>query len=249
MLADAAYGANVNFRNGLTARKLAWAVGIPRHLKVYRADVKMIQPPARKGGGERRLPVPDTPAIAAEDMLAKGAWRTICWRTGTKGKLKAHFAAVRIRPADGPARRRGNILRHLPGQEVWLIGERRSSGETKYHLSNLPIKTSLRRLAKTIKERWLCEQGHQQLKEELGLDHFEGRSWQGLHRHALMTMLAYAFLQHRRLASAKRKKKNRGPSAAAKPVRSSARNSRAPRPITASALSALPQVDMQAAAA
>jgi SRSO17 transposase len=80
------------------------------------------------------------------------------------------------------------------------------SGEKKYYLANLSAKTDLRTLAATIKARWICEQAHQQLKEELGLDHFEGRSWQGLHRHALMTMIAYAFLQHRRLAKAKRKK-------------------------------------------
>src|SRR5262249_19085156 len=79
----------------------------------------------------------------------------------------------------------------------------------KYYLANLPAKTDLRTLAATIKARWICEQAHQQMKEELGLDHFEGRSWQGLHRHALMTMIAYAFLQHRRLATARREKKNR----------------------------------------
>src|SRR5881392_520631 len=71
-----------------------------------------------------------------------------------------------------------------------------------------PAKTDLRTLAATIKARWICEQAHQQLKEELGLDHFEGRSWQGLHRHALMTMIAYAFLQYRRLSTARREKKN-----------------------------------------
>ncbi|WP_271552812.1 transposase, partial [Bradyrhizobium sp. CCBAU 45394] len=80
-------------------------------------------------------------------------------------------------------------------------------------LANLPAMTDLRTLAATIKARWICEQAHQQLKEELGLDHFEGRSWQGLHRHALMTMIAYAFLQHRRLANAGRKKKNQRASA------------------------------------
>src|SRR5437763_12383998 len=71
------------------------------------------------------------------------------------------------------------------------------SGEQKYYLANLPAKADLRTLAATIKARWICEQAHQQLKEELCLDHFEGRSWQGLLRHALMTMIAYAFLQHR----------------------------------------------------
>jgi SRSO17 transposase len=71
-------------------------------------------------------------------------------------------------------------------------------------------------LAATIKARWICEQAHQQLKEELGLDHFEGRSWTGLHRHALMTMIAYAFLQSRRLIAAGRKKKSRGTATTAK---------------------------------
>ena len=100
---------------------------------------------------------------------------------------------------------------NLPGDEAWLIGEHRSSGEMKYHLANLPAAASLRTLAATIKARWICGQAHQQLKEELGLDHFEGRSWQGLHRHALMTMLAFAFLQHRRLKTARRGKKINGP--------------------------------------
>ncbi len=106
----------------------------------------------------------------------------------------------------------------MPGEEVWLVGERRSTGEQKYYVSNLPADTSLRTLAATIKARWVCEQAHQQLKEELGLDHFEGRSWIGLHRHALMTMIAYAFLQSRRLKAAGRKKNNRRPAAATKPA-------------------------------
>ena len=128
------------------------------------------------------------------DMLANAKWRTISWRTGTKGKLKARFAAVRVRVADGPPQRiRDKGQQHLPGDEAWLIGEHRMSGEKKYYLANLPAKTDLRTLATTIKARWICEQAHQQMKEELGLDHFEGRSWQGLHRHALMTMIAYAF--------------------------------------------------------
>ena len=98
--------------------------------------------------------------------------------------------------------------RHRAGRR--FPGEHRMSGEKKYYLANLPAKTDLRTLATTIKARWVCEQAHQQMKEELGLDHFEGRSWQGLHRHALMTMIAYAFLQHRRLATARREKKSMG---------------------------------------
>jgi SRSO17 transposase len=94
------------------------------------------------------------------------------------------------------------------------VGERRSTGEQKYYVSNLPADTTIKMLAATIKARWVCEQAHQQLKEELGLDHFEGRSWTGLHRHALMTMIAYAFLQSRRLKAAEGEKKNRGTAAA-----------------------------------
>ena len=211
VLADAGYGMSASFRQGLTARKLTWAVGIPRHLKVYPADVRMIWPVAKRGRRRRRQ-VPDILSIPAEDMLAKAKWHTISWRTGTKGKLKARFAAVRVRVADGPRQRiRDKGQQHLPGDEVWLVGEHRASGEKKYYLANLPAKTGLRTLAATIKARWICEQAHQQLKEELGLDHFEGRSWQGLHRHVLMTMIAYAFLQHRRLATARWKKRINGP--------------------------------------
>src|SRR5258707_14878914 len=113
-----------------------------------------------------------------------------------RGSSRLVIAAVRVRVADGPPQRiRDKGQQHLPGDEAWLIGENRMSGEKKSYLANLPAKTDLRTLAATIKARWICEQAHQQLKEELGLDHFEGRSWQGLHRHALMTMIPSAFLQ------------------------------------------------------
>lgn len=102
----------------------------------------------------------------------------------------------------------------MPGDEVWIIGERRATGERKYYISNMPAHTTLKTLAAAVKARWICEQAHQQLKEELGLDHFEGRSWTGLHRHSLMTMIAYAFLQSRRLQAAGRKKKSLGTAAA-----------------------------------
>jgi len=134
------------------------------------------------------------------------------WRRGTKGKLLARFAAVRVRVADGPPQRIHDMgAQHLPGEEVWLVGEHRSTGERKYYLSNLPADTPIKQLAGAIKARWVCEQAHQQLKEELGLDHFEGRSWKGLHRHALMSMIALAFLQSLRLKQAKGGKKNLGP--------------------------------------
>jgi SRSO17 transposase len=123
------------------------------------------------------------------------------------------------------------------------------SGEKKYYLANLPAMTDLRTLAATIKARWICEQAHQQMKEELGLDHFEGRSWQGLHRHALMTMIAYAFLQHRRLATARREKKNQRATAAANFASRAPRHPRTHRSTTAAAMPALPKMDLQRVAA
>ena len=248
VLADAGYGMSAPFRQGLTARKLAWAVGIPRHLKMYPADVQMIRPVTRRG--RPRRPIPDTLSVAAEDVLARAKWQNINWRTGTKGKLRARFAAVRVRVADGsPQRIKNKTYQHLPGEQAWLIGEHRASGEKKYYLANLPANTALRTLAATIKARWVCEQAHQQLKEELGLDHFEGRSWQGLHRHALMTMIAYAFLQYRRLATVRRKKKNQRPTAPANSARRTSRHSRALRSTASAAMSTLPKMDMQRAAA
>ena len=192
VLADAGYGASAAFRHGLRERGLAWAVGIPRNQKVYGADAQLVLPTGRK-----RRPVPDQEPREAEAVLDRLSWRRVSWRQGSKGPLAARFAATRIRVGDGATW--GNN-RHLPGDEVWLVGEWRSSGERKYYLSNLPPRTSLRALAAAIKARWVCEQGHQQLKQELGLGHFEGRSWTGLHRHALMTCMAFAYLQHLRLA-------------------------------------------------
>jgi serine/threonine protein kinase len=86
-----------------------------------------------------------------------------------------------------------------------------ATGERKYHLTNHPPRTARRRLAAAIKARWSCEQAHQQLKEELGLDHFEGRTWRGLHHHTLLTLISFAFLQHLRLDAIRRRGKNRSP--------------------------------------
>jgi SRSO17 transposase len=249
VLADAGYGLSAPFRQGLTTRGVAWAVGIPRHLKVYPVAVKLIWPVATRGRPRKRH-IPDILSMPAEDMLADAKWQNVSWRNGTKGKLEARFAAVRVRIADGPPQRiKDKGQQHLPGEEAWLIGEHRTSGEKKYYLANLPAKTDLRTLAATIKARWICEQAHQQLKEELGLDHFEGRSWQGLHRHALMTMIAYAFLQHRRLAQVGRKKKNQRSTASAKHASGTPGHRRTHRSITTSAMSALQKKDRRKAAA
>ena len=196
VLADAGYGASAGFRHGLDARGLLWAVGISKNQKVYGIDVQLVPPQ-----GRARKPVPSEEPRAAEDVLAERPWRRTTWRHGTKGKLAARFVSTRVRVADGATWANN---RHLPGNEAWLVGEWRTSGERKYYLSNLPPRASQRALAAAIKARWVCEQAHQQLKGELGLGHFEGRSWTGLHRHALMTCIAYAYLQHLRLAGQNR---------------------------------------------
>jgi SRSO17 transposase len=218
VLTDAGYGLSAPFRHALSERGLHWAVGIPRHQKVYPAEVSLVFPVAGHGRPRKRH-IPDSASIAAAHILTTATWRSISWRRGTKGRLSARFAAVRVRVADGPPQRiRDMGAQHMPGEEVWLVGERRRpNGEQKYYLSNLPADTRVKTLAATIKARWICEQAHQQLKEELGLDHFEGRSWTGLHRHALLTMIAYAFLQYRRLDEVRGGKKNPWTAAATKP--------------------------------
>src|SRR3954465_11240722 len=198
VLADAGFGSSPAFRQGLDERELAWAAGIAGTQLVYPTTVKL-RPARTPSGRPAKHPRPNRPPRSAAEMLETQRWRRITWRTGTKGPLNARFAAVRVRVADGPLNAAGI---RLPGEELWLIGAWRDSGEKKYDLSNLPKRTSLRRLVAAVKARWSCEQVHQQLKQELGLGDFEGRSWTGLHRHALMTCIAFAYLQHRRLKAA-----------------------------------------------
>jgi hypothetical protein len=137
---------------------------------------------------------------------------------------------VRVVVADGP---QAATAQHLPGEAAWLVGEWRDSGEKKYYLTNHPPQTALRTLAAVIKARWSCEQAHQQLKEELGLDHFEGRTSLGLHHHALLTMISFAFLQHLRLREITRAR-GRGENGAgsqwATPALAAGDPPRAPRP-------------------
>jgi SRSO17 transposase len=158
--------------------------------------------------------VPSAAGVAATELLEARpeAFRAISWRTGTKGPLRAGFAVLRVRVADGPVAARAQ---HLPGEEAWLVGERRATGERKYYLTNHAAGTPLEALAAAIKARWACEQTHQQLKGELGLGHFEGRGWRGLHHHVLLCQLAFAFLQHLRLGGRKGRRTDRVRAAAA----------------------------------
>ena len=248
VVADAGYGISAAFRRALSALGLLWAVGIPRIQKVYPVDVQLVPAPPTRGRPRKTL-IPDMEAVAAEKMVAARPWRWLTWRQGTKGPLRAQFAALRVRVADGPeVRLQGRTGQHLPDAEVWLVGERRASGEQKHYLSNLPPDTTLKQLASTIKARWVCEQAHQQLKEELGLDHFEGRSWRGLHRHALMSLIAFCFLQHQRLAAVRRGKKAQGTPAAPEPSGHPTGASRSPGPNRAPTMSLLPSPLQPAAA-
>ena len=203
VVADADYGGSAEFRNSLSARGLTWAMGIRGSQTVYPADVQLTWPPKSHPGNPRRHPAPSSPRVRVGKLLADARWRRVSWRDGTRGPLRARFTAMRVRVADGPGAACHEVL---PGTTAWLVGEWRSTGERKYYLTNHPPRTSLRMLARAIKARWSCEQMHQQLKEELGLDHFEGRSWQGLHHHALLALIGFAFLQHLRLQQARREK-------------------------------------------
>ncbi|WPE24218.1 IS701 family transposase ISNha2 (plasmid) [Shinella zoogloeoides] len=239
VLADSGYGSSGPFRQALSERGLKWAVGLSRRQNVYSADVALTFPVAETGR-RRKYHIPDRSAVSAEAMLADEKWRKVSWRQGTKGRLSCRFAARRVRLADGHRHRmHDGRVQAMPGDEVWLVGERRSTGEQKYYVSNLPADATIRMLAAAIKARWICEQAHQQLKEELGLDHFEGRSWTGLHRHALMTMIAYAFLQSRRLKAAGRKKKSLRSTATTEHARHQASHSRSLRTTSTPAMSAL----------
>ena len=239
VLADAEYGKAAEFRHGLAERRLAYAVGILPAQKVYPVDVTLAFPARKPAGRPRKHPVPSAASAGAAELLEArpAAFRAVSWRTGTKGPLEAEFAALRVRVADGPAITGG---RHLPGDEAWLVGEHRTSGERKYYLSNLPPDAPLETLVALIKARRVCEQVHQQLKDELGLDHFEGRSWRGLHHHALLCLLAFAFLQNLRLGGKKRRHPARARTATrAEPARRPAAHRGGAHP-GAAALPALP---------
>jgi SRSO17 transposase len=199
VLADAGYGVCADFRQTLTQMSLLWAVGIGPEQKFYPANAGTRMPRSAPTGPRRKRPLPTHARRSAKELVARldaADWRRLSWRIGTKGPLQAEFCAIRVRTADGPETAERV---HLPGDEAWLVAERRSSEEIKYYLTNHPANTKLKALAGAIKARWSCEQAHQQLKEELGLDHFEGRSWRGLHHHALMTMICFEFLQQERL--------------------------------------------------
>ena len=123
-------------------------------------------------------------------MLSQEHWKTVTWRAGVNKKLRSRFAAVRVRPAHR------DYWRAEPHPEEWLLIEwpADETEPTKYWLSTLPDHTSLTHLVKMAKHRWIIERDYEELKQELGLGHYEGRGWRGFHHHATLCIAAYGFL-------------------------------------------------------
>ena len=209
--ADVAYGMASPFRRNLIDRGLRYAVGILPTQVVYPSDVTVRMKKGRGRGRPRKHPVPSVEGRSAEAFIAtlpKKRWRAVRWRDGTKGPLSARFCTVRVRMGEGRKIAQG---KRLPADlEQWLVCEERKNSERRYYLSNAPADTPRIELVRAIKGRWSCEQAHQQLKQELGLDHYEGRSWRGLHHHALLSMIAFCFLQYLRLKRTRKSPARKG---------------------------------------
>jgi SRSO17 transposase len=192
VVADAGYGVSGDFRAGLEKRGIRYIVGVTGDFVVFTQKPQWL-PPVRPGNGRpqtRPRLAPGTPRPVALNALAQQVRRKwISWREGTRGKLSGRFAWLRVWPGHGWAT--GACADAAP---VWLLIEEQAGGAIRYAFSNLPARTSRLQAVRLWKSRWPVEQGYQQLKEELGLDHFEGRSWRGFHHHAAMTRLAYGFL-------------------------------------------------------
>jgi SRSO17 transposase len=193
IVADAGYGSTTEFRTGLAERKLLFVVGVQNTTTVWVDSGNLEAPPAGRRGRPRRKPLEvGTPLSVAEvsQSWPREIWQRITWREGTKGPMTSRFAAARVLPS--------HSYQHGGAKEdiLWLLAEwpGGEAAPTKFWLANLPQDTGLLNLVRLAKIRWWIEQGYQQLKDELGLDHYEGRSWNGWHHHVTMTMLAFGFL-------------------------------------------------------
>lgn len=206
VVADAGYGLSVEFRRGLEDRHEHYLVGIAGKETVFSEPPSWAVGPDTQRGRPptRRYVAADTPQPVVVKQLAETFERTpLSWRQGTKGPLQAEFAWVRVWPAHRWQHgRAADDVPDLESEARWLLVEWRTDGSIRYALSNLPAETPMRQAVELWKSRWHVEQGYQQLKEELGLDHFEGRSWPGFHHHASLCFLAYGFLALERLRGA-----------------------------------------------
>jgi SRSO17 transposase len=198
VLGDAEFGDNATLRRTLHRLHLPYALGISSTLTVFRGTPRVAVPPPTPGRRpSARLQLTDASrpeavrAIAA--ALPARAWRRVTWRNGTNRPWAAQFAALRVTPAHDWRERR-------LAPEVWLLFERDlgSTPRVKAYLVHLPPTASLPSLVRLAHHRWAIEQQYEELKDELGLDHFEGRSFVGWHRHVVLTAMAYAWLQDER---------------------------------------------------
>ncbi|HZL52373.1 MAG TPA: IS701 family transposase [Terracidiphilus sp.] len=200
VLADAAYGNDHGFREGLEALGFSYAVGIQSSTSVWppgsaplpaKARGVMGRPPKLLQRDEKYSP------LSVKELalcLSPGDLRRVSWREGTRGTMASRFAALRVRVAHR------DYERSQPRPEQWLLFEwpKTEKEPTKYWLSNLPELISLRRLVATAKLRWRIERDYEELKQELGLGHYEGRNWRGFHHHATLCIAAYGFLEAER---------------------------------------------------
>lgn len=196
VLADAAYGINTEFREGLTKLELDYVVGVQSSMTVWEPGQQPLPAKARgKMGRPPRLLQRDSEhrPVSVKQLamgLSTDAFQELTWREGTQRKLRSRFAAVRVRPA------RRDFEKAEPYPEEWLLIEwpRGEAEPTKYWVSTMPPDTKLKALVKMAKHRWIIERDYEELKQELGLGHFEGRNWRGFHHHATLCIAAYGFL-------------------------------------------------------
>jgi SRSO17 transposase len=196
VLMDAAYGNNSDLRADITALELTYVAGIQSNTTVWAPGTKPL--PAKKWPGRGRPPKllrrdTEHQPVSVKALargLPKRAWRTIPWREGAAERLSSRFARVRVRAA------RRDFKRSESRPEEWLLIEwpQGESEPTKYWLSTLPAKISFHDLVDTAKLRWRIERDYQELKQEVGLGHYEGRGWRGFHHHATLCIAAYGFL-------------------------------------------------------
>jgi SRSO17 transposase len=206
VLADSAYGDSYDFRQGLRGRELDYVVQVSGELTAWTQDPHPSEPALRRGGNHRkRLYAKDLPPTRTLCEIAKAlpseSWKLITWREGTKGPLSSRFARVVVWMANGLVQ--GKTM-EVPREELLIEWPEGDKEPWKYWLSSLsPPHTSFRRLVRKAKGRFRIEQDYEEMKGELGLDHFEGRSWQGWHHHVTLVTLAYAFLMLERMSNKK----------------------------------------------